>query len=57
MRFASAYHALLSVAEAAFLLLAIAALGLDIWRTTREFRVTPRARARDARSRRRHTGI
>ena len=37
MRFASAYHALLSVAEVAFLLLAIAALGLDIWRTTREF--------------------
>jgi hypothetical protein len=38
MRFASAYHALLSVAEAAFLLLAIAALGLDIWRTSRDFR-------------------
>jgi len=37
MRFASAYHALLSVAEAAFLLLAIAALGLDLWRTSKDF--------------------
>jgi hypothetical protein len=35
---ASAWHGLLSVAEAAFLLLAIAALGLDIWRTSKEFR-------------------
>ena len=38
MRFASAYHALLSVAEAAFLVLAIVALGWDIWRTSKEFR-------------------
>lgn len=38
MRFASAYHALLSVAEAVFLLLAIVALTLDIWRTNKEFR-------------------
>jgi len=38
MRFASAYHALLSVAEAAFLLLAIVALGLDLWRTSKDFR-------------------
>ena len=38
MRFASAYHALLSVAEAAFLVLAIVALGCDIWRTSKEFR-------------------
>jgi hypothetical protein len=43
---ASAYHALLSVAEAAFLVLAIAALGLDIWRTTREFSHSSRAGAR-----------
>ena len=38
MRFASAYHALLSAAETVFLVLAIAALGLDIWRTSKEFR-------------------
>ena len=37
MRFASAYHALLSVAEAAFLLLAIVALGLNLWRTSKDF--------------------
>ena len=38
MRFASAYHALLSVAETAFLVFAIAALGLDLWRTSKDFR-------------------
>jgi len=46
MRFASAYHALLSVAEAVFLVLAIAALGMDLWRTSKEFRVTPRHSSR-----------
>lgn len=38
MRFASTYHAVLSVAEAVFLVLAIAALGWDLWRTSKEFR-------------------
>ena len=35
---ASAYHGLLCVAETVFIAAAIAALGLDIWRTSKEFR-------------------
>lgn len=35
---ASVHHAVLCGVEVVFLVLAIAALGLDIWRTNKEFR-------------------
>jgi len=38
VRFASTYHALLCVVEAVFLVFVIAALGLDLWRTSKDFR-------------------
>lgn len=38
MRFASAYHALLCAVETVFIVAAIVALTLDIWRTNKEFR-------------------
>lgn len=35
---ASAWHGLLCVVEAVFLVFAIVALGLDLWRTSKDFR-------------------
>ena len=35
---ASAWHGLLCVVETVFIIAAITALGMDIWRTSRDFR-------------------